>query len=101
MVEKILSDNIRENLSISDIAKKLHISMYYLMHVFKKRTGITINEYKMALRIAKAKNLLRNTDKNISEISDICGFESLQYFSRAFKKAEGVVPSKYRALNSF
>ena len=101
MVEKILSDNIRENLSISDIAKKLRISMYYLMHVFKKRTGITINEYKTALRIAKAKNLLRNTDKNISEISDACGFESLQYFSRAFKKAEGVVPSKYRALNSF
>ena len=101
MVEKMLSENIRENLSISNIANKLNISVYYLMHVFKKRTGITINEYKMALRIAQAKKMLKNTTKSISEIADICGFESLQYFSRTFKKAEGVVPSKYREDNSY
>ena len=100
MVEKILSNHIRENLSISEIAREIHISAYYLMHVFKKQTGLTIHEYKTALRIAKAKKLLRTTNKRISEISDLCGFESLQYFSRVFKKAEGVIPSKYRALNN-
>ena len=99
MVEKVLSENIRENLSISDIANELRVSIYYLMHAFKKQTGITIHEYKMALRIANAKKLLRNTNKSISEIADYCGFESLQYFSRTFKKAEGVVPSKYREQN--
>lgn len=101
MVEKVLSDNIRENLSISDIASELHISTYYLMHIFKKQTGITINEYKMALRLAKAKKLLRDSNKTLSEIADFCGFESLQYFSRAFKKAEGLIPSKYRKQHSF
>ena len=101
MVEKLLSKNIRENLSISDIANRLNISVYYLMHVFKKRTGITINEYKMALRIAQAKKMLKNTNKSISEIADSCGFESLQYFSRTFKKTEGVTPSQYRENTSY
>ena len=101
LVEKILSKNIRENLSISHIANELHVSAYYLMHIFKKLTGITIHEYKTSLRIAQAKKLLRNTNKSISEISDMCGFESLPYFSRVFKKAEGVVPSHYRELNTF
>ena len=96
MVEKVLSDNIRENLSISQIASTLNVSTYYLMHVFKKQTGLTINEYKSALRIAQAKILLKKTNKSISEIADICGFESLQYFSRVFKQSEGIFPSKYR-----
>lgn len=99
MVEKILSERICENLSISEIAAKLHISSYYLMHTFKKRTGITIGEYKTALQIAKAKTLLRDKEKSISEISALCGFESPQYFSRVFKKVEGISPSKYKNLN--
>lgn len=99
LVEKMLGESICDNLSISTIAAKLHISEYYLMHTFKKRTGITIGEYKTALQISKAKILLREKDKSISEISALCGFESPQYFSRVFKKVEGISPSKYKNLN--
>ncbi len=98
-VKKVLEINIRENLSITQIAQKFRVSEYYLMHAFKKQAGITIGEYKSALRISKAKLLLCNQEKSISEISDICGFESLEYFSRAFKNVESITPSQYRALN--
>ena len=99
LVEKMLGESICDSLSISTIAAKLHISEYYLMHTFKKRTGITIGEYKTALQISKAKILLREKGKSISEISALCGFESPQYFSRVFKKVEGISPSKYKNLN--
>lgn len=98
LVKKTLCENIRENLSVSQIAKKLCVSEYYLMHAFKKLTGITIGEYKAALRISQAKILLKDREKTVTEVSELCGFESLDYFSKAFRKAEGVSPSQYRAL---
>jgi len=99
-VKKILCEGIKENLSVSQVADRLGISEYYLMHAFKKQTGLTVGEYKSVLRISQAKLLLIGTEKSMAEIAVLCGFESLQYFSQAFKAAEGVAPSTYRALGA-
>ena len=52
--------------------------------------------YHMYLRMQKAKSLIRNTNLTVSEISELLGFSTVQYFSFAFKKAEGITPSEYR-----
>lgn len=50
----------------------------------------------MYLRMQKAKSLIRNTNLTVSEISELLGFSTVQYFSFAFMKAEGITPSEYR-----
>lgn len=98
-VKKTLCERIGENLSVSQVADCLGISEYYLMHAFKKQTGLTVGEYKSVLRLSMAKLLLMQGEKSMTEIAALCGFESPQYFSRVFKEAEGVAPSQYREMN--
>lgn len=57
---------------------------------------MTINEYLEQLRISKAKELLRFTEKGIGEIGSLCGFTDSHYFSRVFMKVEGISPREYR-----
>ena len=97
-IKKIIMENQESDLSIKDIAKKAGISMYYMMHTFKKVTGTTITEYKTSLKIACAKKLLICSDKSILEISQECGFGSSSYFSKVFLQSEHVSPSEYRNM---
>jgi transcriptional regulator GlxA family with amidase domain len=64
--------------------------------VFKEQYGQTINAYLLGLRITKAKQLLRFTEKSVEEIGLECGLGALHYFSRVFKEIEGMAPSRYR-----
>lgn len=97
-IKKIIMENKEADLGIKDIAKKAGISMYYMMHTFKKATGTTITEYKTSIKIACAKKLLISSDKSILEISQECGFGSSSYFSKVFMQSENVSPSEYRSM---
>ncbi len=99
-VKQILCDGIRENLSVSQVADRLGVSESYLMHAFKKQTGLTVGDYKAVLRISRAKLLLLGSEKSMAEIAELCGFESLQYFSSCFKAATELSPSAYRELRT-
>ncbi|TMV46607.1 helix-turn-helix domain-containing protein [Paenibacillus mesophilus] len=68
----------------------------YLCQVFKKYAGTTINHYIQQLRVQRAKHLLRNTDKSVKTIAMEVGYQEPFYFSRLFKKIEGVSPQHYR-----
>jgi len=97
-IKAIIQDNITEELSVDVIAEKVGISRYYMLHLFKKTTGLTITDYKNELKITKAKNLLIHTDKRIAEIAYECGFGSASYFSKIFFEVESISPSEYRTL---
>ncbi len=97
-IKKIIMDSNEEDLSVTEMAQKLGISLYYMVHTFKKVTGTTITEYKKALRITCAKELLLNSSKSITEIAQECGFGSSSYFSKVFMQSERVSPSEYRNL---
>ncbi|MFK7692126.1 helix-turn-helix domain-containing protein [Paenibacillus sp. HJGM_3] len=68
----------------------------YLCQVFKKYTGLTIVHYTQQLRIQQAKHLLRNTAATVQSIGESVGFADPFYFSRTFKKLEGMSPQQYR-----
>lgn len=97
-VKSLLQSSLEEDISVREMAKKLGVSMYYMCHLFKKQTGITIIDYKNELKIIKAKNLLVNTDKKITEIAQECGFGSDSYFGKVFMEHEQVSPSQYRSF---
>lgn len=97
-VKKFIEDNIEENISVGEIADTMNMSIYYLCHIFKKATNITLMAYKNYIKIERAKELLKNSDDKIEEIASKCGFENSSYFSETFKKTEGVSPAAYRDL---
>ena len=98
-VKKILCENVGAEISVSEIAKMARVSEYYLMHTFKKQTGITIVEYKTAIRLANAKQLLIATEKTVEDIAAECGFFDANYFTKVFKKSENITPKEYRELH--
>ena len=97
-IKAIIEEGLSEELSVKEIAKKLGISMYYMCHLFKKATGLTVSDYRKGIRLTKAKGLLINSDKKISNIAYDCGFGSDSYFSKVFIASEGVSPSEYRSF---
>ena len=86
------------NLTLEEYASMCHMSKYHFLRVFKSVTGSTPLEYRGRIRIDFAKELLKNGNFSISEISENLGYSSLAYFSAAFKKATGLSPSEYSAL---
>ncbi|WP_020527769.1 helix-turn-helix domain-containing protein [Flexithrix dorotheae] len=82
--------------SIEQIADKLSVSQRYLSDTLKKETGKTTTEHLHLYLIDEAKDLLLNPKKTIAEVAYDLGFEYPPYFSRLFKKKEGISPTAYR-----
>ena len=82
--------------SIEQMAKQLSVSQRYLSDTLKKETGKTATEHVQLFLIDEAKNILLQPNKSISEVAYELGFEYPQYFSRLFKKKEGLSPSEFR-----
>ena len=78
------------------LAEKISVSQRYLSDTLKKQTGKTTKEHLQLFLIDEAKNILLNPNKSISEVAYELGFEYPQYFSRLFKKRQGLSPSEYR-----
>lgn len=82
--------------NIEQISEKLSVSQRYLSDTLKKETGKTSTEHLQMYLINEAKNILFNPNKTISQIAYDLGFEYPPYFSRLFKKKEGISPTEYR-----
>ena len=95
-VKKYIEDNIFSNISIEDIVKHFFYSHSSLNNLFKKFTGCAIKRYITNAKITKAMELLSQTDRDISLISDILGFNSTSHFCRVFKELTDLTPSQYR-----
>ncbi|MBT8281487.1 MAG: AraC family transcriptional regulator [Muriicola sp.] len=81
---------------IEQIAASLSVSQRYLSDTLKKETGKTSTEHLQFYLIDEAKNVLLNPNKTIAEVAYELGFEYPAYFSRLFKKKEGISPTAYR-----
>jgi len=81
---------------IEQIANELSVSQRYLSDTLKKETGKTTTEHLQLQLIDVAKNMLLQPNKSISEVAYELGFEYPPYFSRVFKKKEGISPTEYR-----
>jgi len=99
IVKRIIVENGFSDLSVADIARKAGISVYYMMHLFKKETGITVIEYRNALKIAKAKELLVHSSMSMTDIAQACGICTASYFSKMFMESEHMSPKDYRNLH--
>ena len=83
-------------LGIKEIAAALGISQSHLRARFRASCGVSLGKHLRRLRLEKACGLLRLTPNRVSEIAEMCGFNSIYHFSRAFHAAYGVSPMAYR-----
>ena len=90
--------NIKNRITLRDVAKHLSISEYYFARTFKSHTGMTVIEYVEEMRIAHAKVLLAESDMSISEIASACGYNDPSYFSKIFKSHTGMTPKDYTRI---
>ena len=97
-VKSFLDEHYSEKLSLESVASSFFINKHYLARRFKEQYGVTLVTYLQQVRITHAKRMLRFTDKSIEEIGLECGIGELNYFSRVFKKLEGISPSEFRRL---
>lgn len=95
-VRKYLDEHYGEKITLDDLAARFYMDKFYLGKVFKDQYGATINTYIQSLRITKAKQLLRFSEKTVEEIGYEVGIGAPAYFSRVFKEIEGVSPKQYR-----
>lgn len=93
---KYLNENFCEALSISSLGKIFGYNETYLCQKFKECTGLTIINYINILRLEKAQELLKTTDKPISEVAFLSGFNDLTYFSHCFKNKFNISPTGFR-----
>lgn len=94
-VEKYIDENFEKNITVSEIARSIGVSLSYLSRVYKEQTGMTLIQFINEKKLEKAKQYLCETDYKVYEIADLLGFENATYFSSFFKKNTGVSPKEY------
>ncbi len=97
---QIIDQGFREELSLGEVARQVNVSAGYFSLLFKQVTGINFVEYVARLRVEKAKNLLLNPKRRISDAAFEVGYESLSQFNRDFRRFAGTSPRAYRASKS-
>ncbi len=95
-----ISENFREDLTVSQLAEAAHFSKSHFMSCFKQAVGVGVMEYIAGLRLKAACEALSETDHSISDIALECGFKNLSNFNRQFKKSVGCTPREYRKFGS-
>lgn len=96
--EKYVRDNFSDpNISLISAARHVGMSAAHFSTVFSQTTGRSFITYLTALRMDKAKQLLRGTNMRLSDIAMEIGYNEPNYFSHVFRKSEGMTPKEYRA----
>lgn len=84
-----------ERLSVEYLSKNLFVQYSHLCHVFKRETGLTLNEYITAQRMEKARSLFDQGSQSVSDVATRVGYQDANYFGKLFKKHFGPAPSRY------
>ncbi len=91
-----IRQNYRNKLTIDDIAQEVYLSPCYVSRIFKQSLGCTLMEYLTQVRVEEAKTMLKNPRYNVMQAAEESGFEDAGYFTRVFKKLEGITPSSFK-----
>ncbi len=87
--------HLERKLSLSLVAREAGMSKHYFCRRFKSKMGLSFREYLARRRIARAKEMLRERSRTISEIIGEVGFKDMAHFGRVFRKIEGQLPSDF------
>ncbi|MEP9359916.1 helix-turn-helix domain-containing protein [Sphingomonas sp. KR3-1] len=96
-IEAWLQENFRKEVSIPELAARVHLGARTFVRRFKSATGRLPAAYIQALRIEAAKTMLEHEDRSVAVISEAVGYLDLGFFRALFKRMTGMTPGQYRA----
>ncbi|MBP3634801.1 MAG: helix-turn-helix transcriptional regulator [Oscillospiraceae bacterium] len=91
----VIHGNLDKKLTIEQVAQQCYCSASMVSHLFKSRSGTTVNRYITEQKMRKAKQLLEQ-GRGISETAQLCGYEDANYFISVFKRRFGLPPMRYQ-----
>lgn len=95
-IMQYMKDRIREKVDVNKLSEQACMSRANFFRKFKEEFGYTPADFLLKERIKLAKNYLRNSQNNITQVCYLSGFQNLNYFIRAFKKEVGVTPRHFQ-----
>jgi AraC-like DNA-binding protein len=95
-IQHFISEHFREKIDLDQLAEQFFVSKFHLSRRFKAITGHTFKNYLILHRISEAQQLLRYTNKPVSEICADVGYDNTEHFIRIFHKSQGITPLQYR-----
>ena len=93
---KYIQENIKQPISINQLAYELNMSDTNFCNSFKKIIGITPKEYITNLKLTHAKEMLKN--QNVTEVAYDLGYENISHFIALFKIKYGITPKQYQSI---
>ena len=95
-----MEHNYANDISLKTLSDIAHMEKTYFLKKFKAEVGTPPVNYLRKLRINQSKNLLLNSDFNVTQIATAVGFQSIHHFSHVFKKLVGMTPTEYKEKSS-
>ncbi|TCL75119.1 YesN/AraC family two-component response regulator [Hydrogenispora ethanolica] len=95
-VREYVEQRYPQKISLATAAEHFHFNPSYLSKLFCSETGESFTKYLMKIRIARAKEILKDPSVRIYEVGDRVGYSDLKYFTKVFKELEGLTPGEYR-----
>jgi AraC family transcriptional regulator len=95
-VTERINGHIDQDLSVAELAEIAGLSTAYFSEAFRKSTGCPPHQFLLRVRVERAKELLRTSDKAVIEIALVCGFQSSQQLAKVFQRLLKATPTSYR-----
>jgi len=94
-----INENYMQDVSLDKISKSMYLSPVYISKIFKEEIGESPINYLIKVRLSKAVELMKDSNKPIKEVAKSIGYDDAYYFSKLFKKYYGFSPLKYKNMN--
>lgn len=94
LAKEYLSQNLDKRVSLADVAKKVNVSQFHFLRMFKKQMGVSPHQFRIQVRIQTAKNLLQKGLPPV-EVALETGFNDQSHFTNTFKRYADVTPRNY------
>ncbi len=92
----LINDTPKPRYSLTEMARHVNLSPWWLCHRFSAQTGQSPRQYQKSLKLQRAAELLVTTFLCVKEVMDKVGVSDLRHFTRSFKQSYGLTPSQYR-----
>ncbi|MGN1059327.1 MAG: helix-turn-helix domain-containing protein, partial [Clostridia bacterium] len=96
--KEFVQKHYMHDIMLEDVANHVNLSSFYFSKFFKTKTGSSLTDYIISVRMKAATELFKSGQYKIYEISEMCGYQSRKYFSHAFKQYTGYTPSEYQRM---
>jgi len=95
-VKEFVYAKMEDELSLSELAQSVGLSIAHFSEVFRKSMGETPHQFVLRLRVERAKEMLRSAESRVLDVAIACGFKTPQHFARVFRQLCGTSPTEYR-----